>query len=92
MAIPNWFMDYPSCAIDDFVKAQGDKKKALTAIQNASNKALSERRIVTGRNGVLPSGDAGPIIDFGGTQIRLIGGRVIDGAVEIGSAFKKGLP
>lgn len=37
-------------------------------------------------------GDAGVIIDVGGTQIRLIGGRVVDGLVQIASASRRGLP
>ena len=40
---------------------------------------------------VLPTGDAGPIIDVCGTQVRLIGGRVVDGVVRIASASRKEL-
>jgi len=79
-------------ALDGFVKAQGGQQKAFQAIQSAANKALAEGKLVPGPNGVLPSGNAGPIIDVAGTQIRLIGGRVIDGVVEIGSASRMGLP
>jgi hypothetical protein len=74
------------------VKAHGGEEKAFEAIQAAANKAFAEGRLVPGPNGVLPSGDAGYIIDVAGTQIRLIGGRVIDGIVEIGSASRMGLP
>lgn len=79
-------------ALDGFVKAQGGREKAFQAIQSAANKALAEGKLIPGPNGVLPSGNAGPIIDVAGTQIRLIGGRVIDGVVEIGSASRMGLP
>jgi hypothetical protein len=41
---------------------------------------------------ILPRGNAGSIIDVGGTQVRLIGGRVVDGVVEISSASRMGLP
>jgi hypothetical protein len=73
------------------VKAQGGETKAFQAIQEAANKALAEGKLVPGKNGILPTGDAGPIIDVGGTQIRLIGGRVVDGMVQIASASRKGL-
>ena len=38
------------------------KKKQL------ANKALKERLIKTNSKGILPCGDAGPLIDVGGTQ------------------------
>ena len=64
---------------------------AFRAIQDAANQAVREGRIVGGPNGVLPNGDAGPIINVSGTQIRLIGGRVMEGVVKIASASRKGL-
>jgi hypothetical protein len=78
--------------LEAFVKARGGPEKAFEAIQAAANKALAEGKLLPGPNGVLPSGNAGHIIDVAGTQIRLIGGRVIDGVVQIGSASMKGLP
>ena len=78
--------------LEDFVNAQGGREKAFEAIQSAANKALAEGKLTPGPNGILPSGSAGHIIDVAGTQIRLIGGRVIDGVVEIGSASRMGLP
>ena len=51
-----------------------------------------DRSNVVGRNGILPRGDAGNIIDVVGTQIRIIGGCVVDGIVEISSASRLGLP
>ena len=78
-------------ALDDFVTAQGGQEKAFHAIQDAANKALREGRLVPGPNGVLPKGNAGPIINVGGTDIRLIGGKVVDGVVKIGTASRKGL-
>jgi hypothetical protein len=61
-------------------------------IQDAANVALREGKLTPGPNGVLPGGNAGPIIDVGGTQIRLIGGRIVDGVVRIASVSRKGLP
>jgi len=79
-------------ALDGFVKAQGGQQKAFQAIQSAANQALQEGKLVVGPNGILPRGNAGNIIDVAGTQIRLIGGRVVDGVVEISSASRMGLP
>jgi hypothetical protein len=79
-------------ALGDFVKAHGGEQQAFRAIQNAANQALQEGRLVVGPNGILPRGNAGNIIDVAGTQIRLIGGRVADGVVEISSASRMGLP
>lgn len=78
-------------ALDDFVKSQGGQEQAFRAIQNAANQALREGRLVPGPNGLLPGGDAGPIIDVAGTKIRLIGGRVVNKIVQIASASRKGL-
>jgi hypothetical protein len=79
-------------ALDDFVRASGGREQAFMRIQEAANAALREGRLPVGPNGILPNGNAGPIIDVGGTQIRLIGGRVVDGIVEIASASRRGLP
>ncbi len=78
-------------ALDDFVKASGGQEKAFARIQDAANHALKEGKLTVGRNGVLPGGDAGNLINVGGSQIRLIGGRVVDGKVTISSASRKGL-
>ena len=79
-------------ALDDFVAASGGREQAFARIQEAANTALAEGKLVVGPNGILPKGDAGNIINVGGTDIRLIGGRVVDGAVEISSASRLGLP
>ncbi|HMG76425.1 MAG TPA: SpvB/TcaC N-terminal domain-containing protein [Pyrinomonadaceae bacterium] len=78
-------------ALDEFVSAQGGREQAFRTIQDAANQALREGKLIPGPNGVLPSGDAGPIIDVAGTQVRLIGGRVVEGVVQIASASRKGL-
>jgi RHS repeat-associated protein len=79
-------------ALDDFVRASGGREQAFKRIQEAANAALREGKLVPGPNGILPSGNAGPIINVGGTQIRLIGGRAVDGVVDIASATRRGLP
>jgi hypothetical protein len=78
--------------LDAFVRASGGREAAYMKIQEAANAALRSGKLAPGPNGVLPGGNAGPIIDVGGTQIRLIGGRAMDGVVEIGSASRMGLP
>ena len=88
----NHIFGKPEHALDDFVKQSGGQEQALQRIQDAANVALKNGLIKPGPNGVLPRGDAGLIIDVGGTQIRLIGGLVKDGVVYISSASRKGLP
>lgn len=78
-------------ALDDFVKSQGGQEQAFRAIQNAANQALRDGKLAPGPSGLLPGGDAGPVIDVVGTKIRLIGGRVVNGIVQIASASRKGL-
>lgn len=74
------------------MRASGGREQAFERIQVAANAALREGKLVAGPGGILPSGNAGIIIDVGGTQIRLIGGRIVDGVVDIASATRKGLP
>jgi hypothetical protein len=78
-------------ALDDLVTKFGSQEKAYEAVQRAADAALAEGKLIPGRNGVLPSGDAGIIIDVAGTPVRLIGGRVKDGAVQLSSFSRKGL-
>ena len=77
-------------ALDDLVTRFGSQDKAYAAVQRAADAALAEGKLIPGRNGVLPSGDAGIIIDVAGTPVRLIGGRVKDGAVQLSSFSRKG--
>jgi hypothetical protein len=84
--------DDPKHALDDFVRASGGREQAFSRIQEAADAALRDGLLKPGPDGRLPVGNAGTIIDVGGTQIRLIGGRVIDGRVDIGTASRKGLP
>lgn len=78
-------------ALDDFVIAHGSQEAAFGAMQQAANQALAAGRLTTNAAGILPNGNAGHIIDVAGTQIRLIGGRVVNGVVEISSFSRKGL-
>jgi hypothetical protein len=81
----------PEHALDDLVAKFGSEEKAFEAVQQAANKALASGKLVPGRNGVLPTGDAGHILDVGGMPVRLIGGQVQDGAVQLSSFSRKGL-
>ena len=78
--------------LDDFVKSfGGDQNKAFDAVQEAANKALKDGALTPNSKGILPSGDAGNIIEVAGQQIRLIGGRIKDGVVDLSSFSQKGL-
>jgi len=79
-------------ALDDFVRASGGREQAFSRIQQAANAAVRDGLLKPGPGGRLPLGDDGPIISVGGTQVRLIGGRVIDGRVDIGTVSRQGLP
>ena len=87
----NHIFGEPSHNLGGFVKAQGSEKAAFAAVQKAANAALSAGKLTPNAKGILPSGDAGNIIKVGDTVIRLIGGRVIDGKVQISSFSRKGL-
>jgi RHS repeat-associated protein len=78
--------------LDDFVRESGGAEQAYRRIEDAANAALRDGKLVPGPKGILPSGNGGPLIDVDGTQIRLIGGRVKDGVVELSSASRKGVP
>jgi RHS repeat-associated protein len=72
--------------IDALVQASGgDALNALRALQAAAKKALAEGRLVAGANGILPGNGAGAILTVNGVNVQLIGGRIINGIVELGS-------
>ncbi|HKO53708.1 MAG TPA: hypothetical protein VJV79_38630 [Polyangiaceae bacterium] len=79
-------------ALKEFAAANGGPARAYDLVQKAANEALTAGKLPVGPGGIIPSGNAGPIIEVAGTQIRLIGGRVIDGAVRISSFSRMGLP
>jgi RHS repeat-associated protein len=78
-------------ALEPLVKKFGSQEKALEAIQNAANKALKDNKLNIGNNGILPTGNNGNIINVGGMDVRIIGGRVSNGNVTISSVSRKGL-
>jgi hypothetical protein len=84
--------DNPEHALDDFVRASGGREQAFLRIEEAANAALRDGLLKPGVDGKLLTGNEGPIINVGGTQVRLIGGRVLDGRVVISSASRRGLP
>jgi hypothetical protein len=72
--------------MEALVKASGGSElSALRGIQAAANRALAQGRIIAGPNGILPGKGLGAILSVNGVNIQLIGGRVINGVVELGS-------
>ena len=63
----------------------GSELEALRAVQEAANRALAEGKLTAGPNGILPGGGRGAVLDVNGVSVQLIGGRIVDGAVELGS-------
>jgi RHS repeat-associated protein len=64
-------------------KFGGSEQAAFDAVQSAADAELAAGRLVVGPNGILPG--AGNVLNVNGTLIQLSGGRVIGGAVSIGS-------
>ena len=64
---------------------RGSELNALRGVQSAANQALAEGRIVAGPNGILPGKGLGAILNVNGVKVQLIGGRVMNGIVELGS-------
>jgi hypothetical protein len=81
----------PQHALDDLVKAHGGESEAFRAIEHAANKALAKGKLSIQSNGVLPGKDAANIIDVNGIPVKIIGGRVENGTVRIGSVSRKGM-
>jgi RHS repeat-associated protein len=77
--------------LDTLVEQFGSQREAFDAVQHAANQALRNGTLTVGNNGVLPTGNDGNIINVNGTAVRLIGGRVVDGQVEISSFSRFGL-
>jgi len=76
----------PGHNLDGLVRASGGSTEgAFNAAQQAANQALREGLLAPGANGVLPGAGAGAILNVNGVNVQMIGGRVIDGAVHIGS-------
>ncbi|MFD2904395.1 DUF6443 domain-containing protein [Sphingobacterium anhuiense] len=79
-------------ALESLVEKFGSQEKAFEAVEAAANKALKEGKLNVFPNGILPSSNSGNIIKVGEMDVRLIGGRVINGnQIEISSFSRKGL-
>jgi len=78
-------------ALESLITKFGSQEGAYNAVQNAANQALKTGRLTPNAKGILPSGDLGNIINVGGVDIRLIGGRVENGQVILSSFSRKGL-
>ena len=78
-------------ALNNLVRQFGSQEKAYNAVQKAANQALKNGQLTPNAKGILPSGNAGNIINVGGTDVRLIGGRVVDGNIVLSSFSRKGL-
>ncbi len=82
--------DKPEHNLGGLVEKYGSQENAFNAVQNAANQALKEGKLTPDSKGILPSGDAGNIINVGGMNVRLIGDRVQDSQVIISSFSRKG--
>lgn len=69
----------------------GSQENAYYAVQKAANEALKSGSLTPNLKGILPNGDFGNIINVGGMNVRLIGGRVFNGQVILSSFSRKGL-
>ncbi len=78
-------------ALEGLITQFGSQEKAFNAVQNAANQALKNGKLTPNTRGILPSGNAGNIINVRGTNVRLIGGRVVNGRIIISSFSRKGL-
>jgi len=63
----------------------GSAENAYQAVQEAANQALRAGLLKPGANGVLPGVGGGAVLNVNGVNVQLIGGRVMDGVVHIGS-------
>jgi hypothetical protein len=46
---------------------------------------LAEGRLIAGPNGILPGNGLGAVLNVNGVNVQLIGGRIMNGVVELGS-------
>jgi filamentous hemagglutinin len=76
--------------LNDLVKASGGSQvNAFNAVQDAANAAFREGRLTVGPNGMLPGGQAGMVLNVNGVNVQLVGGRIINGEVQIGSFSRR---
>ena len=76
-------------ALENLVTKFGSQEKAFNAVQNAANQALKAGKLTPNAEGVLPS--VGEILNVGGMNVRLIGGKIKDGKVIISSFSRKAI-
>ena len=76
--------------LGDLVQKFGSEADAFNAVDEAAQSAFKAGQLAPNVNGILPKGDLGHIINVGGMNVRLIGGRVIDGRVFISSFSRYG--
>ncbi len=76
----------PGHNLGGLVKASGGSPEgAFNAVQQAANQALKDGLLSPGANGVLPGAGAGATLNVNGVSVQMIGGRVMDGVVHIGT-------
>lgn len=75
--------------LDPLVQASGSEARAYDAVQRAANQALKDGRLKPDSNGILPGGSAGEVLNVNGVNVQLVGGRVVEGEVRIGSFSRK---
>ncbi|MGH8548940.1 MAG: hypothetical protein ACRERU_10140, partial [Methylococcales bacterium] len=72
--------------LEGLVRASGGSaENVYSAVQQAANQAMRDGLLRPGANGVLTGAGSGAVLNLNGVNIQLIGGRVIDGIVQIGS-------
>lgn len=63
----------------------GSAEAAYRGVQQAANEALRTGAVRSGANGILPGAGRGAVLNINGVNVQLIGGRVINGEVRLGS-------
>ena len=80
----------PAHRLDPLVRATGGSPEAAyRAVQQAANQALTAGRLSVGPGGVLPGGQQGAVLNVLGVKVQLVGGRVVDGVVRIGTFSRR---
>ena len=69
-------------------KFGGSQEKAFLAVEKAANEALKAGKLTANSSGILPK--VGEVLNVGGVEVRLIGGKVENGIVTISSFSRKG--
>ena len=67
----------------------GSRQAAFDALQTAANRALANGELKPSSNGVLPGSQSGAVLNVNGVDVQMVGGRVVDDTVELGSASRR---